>query len=80
MTSGEQPVELIFIDGACEPAQKQMRTAREGDLRERDAEGELEEGMVGGCASEILEGALDFATAFCQVLGDNEEICAWIGS
>ena len=83
LAGGEQPVQLMFFDWRRQPAEKEMRSARERNLAERDSKRKLEERGGVGCAMiracKLEECALDFAAAFGQVLSYDEQARIRVG-
>ena len=73
LSSRQEPIELVFADGAGKPAQDERGAAREAHLAERNAERELKERVVRMRVANVEEGALDFTTACGQVVGNDEE-------
>ena len=79
IAGGKQPVEFVFGYRLGEPAEEQEGGFRQGDLAERDAEGELEERGTCPAGPDLEKGSFDCTAAGRCVLGDDEEARAGVG-
>jgi hypothetical protein len=74
VAGGKQPVELLLVERAVEPAQQKQRRPRQCNLTERDAQRKLE-----GRAGVLQKSAFDFSAARAGGLCDDQQMHAGVG-
>jgi len=68
----KQPVQFLLLERAGEPAQRQVRCSRQGDLAQGDAQRELEEGAESRPAKPLL-----FSRRKARSISPRRALAAW---